>query len=178
MKNFFSAFLFTSLFLTTPLYAQLSSDMKPWTGSSCLKLSDFKGEVPANELAKVGSYIETAYVLYSATEEGKTVAKIKAVCYPAKSWLKESASKGQLFLHCQVYFNIKEAYARLYRKKMKNLPQTQEEAVKLYEQIKTQCDEMMSKYTDESEHGRKKEVILKWQKTIQNKLDALSDYKG
>ncbi len=158
--------------------AQLSGDMKEWTGSSCLKLSDFKGKVPANALNKEGSYLATAFVLYPETEDGKTKVQIKAICYPTKSWLKESGSKDQLFLHSQVYFNMKEAYARLFRKKMEALPQTQEEASKLLDQIEKQHEEMQLKYTNESEHGRKKDVILAWQKKIQSKLDALENYKG
>lgn len=176
MKSIFLPVLIVCFFQANITSAQLTEDMNEWAGSSCLDLSDFKGDVPSDTLRKEGSYLATSYVLYPETENGKTKVKIKAVCYPAKSWLKESGSKDQLFLHCQVYFNMKEAYARLFRKKMEALPQTQEEARKLIEQIEKQYDEMEDKYTNESEHGRIKDVILAWQKKIQSKMDALESY--
>ena len=104
---------------------------------------------------------------------------VKANFYKYHSWSIEKTK--ELLKHEQLHFDIAELYARKMRKefvKMQNKNESRFESyLNCYNQLWKECRKLQQEYDFETNHGRLKEMNLKWINKITNELEKLDNYK-
>jgi hypothetical protein len=149
-----------------------------WNNDYKLKWSDFKGIPDKNSSynAVTSSRLQVKDIQYS---NEIVEYELMAVFQKNKSWTKSDGI--DLLAHEQLHFDIAELVMRKARKKFlehkfENLEGVNNMINLIIKQAGQEGFELGEQYDNETEHGIHKENQKKWQKKIENELDALKQY--
>jgi hypothetical protein len=154
-----------------------------WTADRKLDWSDFKGEVPLNEIntrTLATTYAQIAFRTnyVSLFTKGKTFVKASFRC--DSSWMKTVAPNNKnILLHEQAHFDLTELYARKLRQefsKMKisvfNMPKVN----KMFTENYMDYYHREHLFDYETEHGLDTLKEKLWEETIKNELNQLAAF--
>lgn len=100
--------------------------------------------------------------------------------YPKKSWVDSLRKTPALLKHEQLHFDISELYARKLLKALKEYVAMRNIRVDLreiHQEIEAERKFLQNQYDKETRHGTDNPAQLQWEKTIQNELKKLENYK-
>jgi Bacterial protein of unknown function (DUF922) len=149
-----------------------------WASSQQLTWSDYKANPNPNSDAAAST---TTYlgIEFNIDQNGLTW-KIQCNFSKTKSWGRSKT--GFILKHEQGHFDIAEIFARKLNKKMSEYKFTQttykSDLKNIYEGITKEKEQFQDQYDNETDHSRKKEEQLNWQKKVEKMLEELKDYSG
>lgn len=105
---------------------------------------------------------------------------ISVYCYfsKPKSWVKPDRNTDYILSHEQHHFDITYLVATMFVEKLKQQNLTASNANSLLPKIYKECCDLMGKmqdeYDDQTNHGQRKDMQLRWHDTITKRLAAIS----
>ena len=166
------------LTLTLAAYCRCSAqDTIRWRPKYSLRWADFQGQRDSSSIHK--DY--TADFIGYSWRPTKDSFSSEVVCTfdRQKSWT--ITTDSLLLAHEQDHFDIAELHARKLRKAFQGYqynPQTAKaDFANIYARLSTSWHEMDMLYDQETDHGRIKEMQLKWNNKITTELAELEMYK-
>ena len=168
------------LVLTLPLlsFSQDKEELIDWTITRPLTWSDYKGSPDSNSDAAAST---TTYLGIEYTLDQKGFGwKIQCSFSITKSWGRSKTP--HVLKHEQGHFDIAEIFARKLNKEMKEYQFSQTtyktDLKAIYTSITTEKETLQDQYDRETDHSRKKEEQVEWEKKIEKMLAELKDYSG
>lgn len=154
-----------------------SNDIE-WNLDRKLKWDDFKADPPLLSVTKASASANCGFDVSAATDskKGLTEVTIKNIFYGNKSWVREDKKhRLDLLVHEQGHFDLCEVYARLLRKRVvdSNYKLDVDTAI---QEVFDAFRARQKMYDLETDHSIKKDVQLKWLKTIAHELVELENY--
>jgi len=159
-----------------PCMAQ-EDDAIPWDANRKLSWSDFRAQPAENAWAAATTASGISYE-YSAMENGEGYElefRVGAFFYPDKSWYQPKLCDTVVLSHEQLHFNISELYARKMTAIMSATRfsrNARAEVKEIYQQILKELGEFQSRYDQETNFSRDKEMQLLWNRKIDMALNG------
>jgi len=153
-----------------------------WRPNVKLSWSDFKGplDIYSDAAAVTSSGITFSYSLEKSNNRILGFnALVQAHFYPEHSWFNGNKVNNHILAHEQLHFDITELHVRLLRYKISRLKLSQnikKELDQLHKQAKIEMEEMQLLYDSESRNSTNKELQMKWEKFVHEKLEELDAF--
>jgi hypothetical protein len=159
------------------------ADSIQWSVDKKLSWNDFKGTADPHESADALTYTthQSTFRAFGVGSRFHVESEVVCCFIKNKSWVKEGMKTDYLLNHEQRHFDLAEAGAREFRKKLKLTRFTPENFQKEVQNITREIDEKYKKlqqqYDKESDHSRKEEKQNEWNQKINSMLKELEPYK-
>ena len=154
-----------------------------WSDSYKLSWSDFKDEPNprVSAVAITASGITFGFSIRQADEEVIDFStKVHAHFYPEQSWYKAKQADVNVLAHEQLHFDITELFARKLRKEISRLKISNEiskDLKKAHSNVLKELERFQDTYDSETNFSRNSEIQAKWEISVQDQLNNLSDFK-
>ncbi|MBU2927306.1 DUF922 domain-containing protein [Winogradskyella psychrotolerans] len=170
-------FILTSLFLSTPLYAQ---DTVEWSRDRKLNWSDFKAapnlDIVAYALTSYKIEILPSDIMVDADENIQDYEALTVVAnfYKEHSWVYEKSA--YLLLHEQLHFDIAALYALKIQAEFEKLKAEKNtnynSYVSIYQELWAECLKTQTSYDKETQHGQLVAINDTWIDKINEQINA------
>lgn len=172
--------LLTLLLLAGTLFSSIAQDEITYNRGKAVEWSDFRGKPDMKAWA---SAMTATQIKMKATPKQAGVSlKVECVFVPAKSWVKPNHKDHVLLLHERGHFELRELYARMLRKELKELNVTQRNAgrkiKRLYKRYHRKARRINKKYDKETNFSRDKTGQARWYTYIDKELEKYKAYTG
>lgn len=181
------------LFIFTAVKAQVTTNIY-WTEKSDLPSSqvifynpakelqwpDFKGVPATSGIVAAITMSGFGYTASMKRNGNKGEINIGIYCYfnKEKSWVKPDKKTAYILTHEQHHFDISYIAARIFADRLKNTVITTSNINALLPAIYKECCDIMNKlqddYDGQTKNGQLKEMQLKWNNTLDEKLLAIT----
>lgn len=162
------------------LYGQEEDAFKCWRKNDKLVWEDFKGAVPANELASDKRAVSPSEITASGFwDSGMPNFTVSVFFLKKMAWAKDTVSSYSL-AHEQLHFDISELHARIIRKSVEELRENMVSDLDPYqlaiEKALSENEEMNDLYDQETGNGIYTQRQFEWNKKIYEKLEEYKEY--
>ncbi|MDX5427336.1 MAG: DUF922 domain-containing Zn-dependent protease [Bacteroidota bacterium] len=101
---------------------------------------------------------------------GKGTYSVICQMNPDRSWADRSRRTWRLLRHEQLHFDIAEWHARMLRSQVSTEPVTEKEAIRAFDKIFEELEEIQDRYDRDTDHGLKPDVQKDWENRVQREL--------
>jgi hypothetical protein len=158
-------------------------DSIPWSPERKLTWNDFKGTANDTDPSDALTYTrnETRFESFGIGDRMEVESQITCYFIKEKSWVKSGKQGEYLLNHEQRHFDLAEAGAREFKKKLKKIHFTAAnfngEIKRLTKETNDKYSDLQKQYDEETNHSRIEEMQKKWNLKIDTMLRELEDYK-
>jgi len=163
--------------------AEAQSDSIEWKPGKKLMWDDFKGiphdEDPGDALTYTSN--QTHFESYAVGSRFEMESQISCYFIKSKSWVKPGKQFAYLLNHEQKHFDLAEAGAREFRKRVHEAHFTEknfrDEIYRIRQEVESKYRSLQQQYDKETDHSRKEEEQLRWNEKIDGMLKELEEFK-
>jgi len=170
-------FIFLSILITLSLTFLDEGWVILWS-PNCLKIEDFKGNIPENSEFGAISFLSISCEIIFEKKQCKII--VKSEYNKEKSWYKKE-SNNELLEHEQKHFDLQEIYARKLREKASQRKWVVNSIDKhlndLYNEIFEMELKAQDRYDVETDLSRNRAEQKKWNEFIDKELERLKEFK-
>lgn len=172
---------FITLLLTVGTIAvSLAQNELTYDKNRRLEWDSFKGQPDMNSWA---SAMTATLIKLNMTSNSKGVrVTVECVFVPSKSWVKPDHKDYVLLLHENGHFQLRELYARMLRKELKELKINSKNAgrkiKRLYAKYHKKASRTNRKYDKQTNFSRNKNAQTKWYAYINQELKRYESHAG
>lgn len=156
-----------------------------WNENKKLTWADFKGNPSGSAIYAASTNSGISFSFASKTRDGKTTLDytVQTNFYPKLSWYRKDVVSPYILAHEQTHFDISELYARMLRKKLKevnlsaNGKKMQIQIERIYNTNEKERQETQFKFDRETEHSRNQEMEATWETHVAQQLQKYDDWK-
>ncbi len=184
MKTRTFRILIIGLFLNLTIQGQeFNKNEKLWNSEDRLSESDFQLKMESAKSVPCFAMYSMNYTVNGFDFFTKNFnKKVKNIMYKNASWLSANENdKQQLIRYQQVLFDISEKHTRKFRKQLfinrKKIISGTQIIEKINGEILKEFSTERSKFENESDSGRIKPVVEKWEKRISFEIQELTEFR-